>query len=71
MVKSTEKGDLNGAMVVFLQETSTTITLKEKELMNGMMADAMRVTGKIIRWMVKEYSLGLTVENMKGSIRKI
>jgi hypothetical protein len=65
-----ERDDLNGAMVVFSQAISTTITLKAKELMNGMMEDAMRVTGKIIRWMVKVYLPGLTVENTKENIKR-
>jgi len=38
--------------------------------MSGMMVDAMKAIGRIIKWMEMVYSLGLTEGNMKVNINE-
>jgi len=68
MEKSTEKDDLSGATEASSLVLSTTTTSREEAHTNGTMEDAMKETGRTIKWMDMEFSLGLMVEDMRESI---
>lgn len=63
-----EKDDLSGATEASSLVLSTTTTSKEEAHMNGTMEDVMKETGRTIKWMDMEFSLGLMAEDMRESI---
>ena len=67
-VKNMEEGNSLGQMNLLTRESSLTTTFMEEGFMSGPMEGGSRVIGRIIRWKGKVFSLGLTVEGMKGII---
>lgn len=56
---------LNGVTEAYIKDNLSIITLKVQESISGQMGGVILEIGKIIRCMVKVYSLGLMEENMK------
>ena len=60
---------LLGQIKVHMRDNSLKIILKVKEFINGLMVELMKVIGKIIKWMDREYSHGQMEGNTKESGR--
>ena len=67
--RSTEKASTSGKMAPDTMETGSKIELKDSANTNGKMAGAILVNGKTIICMVKEFTLGPTVEDMKENTK--
>lgn len=63
-----DRESFNGLMEAPTTGNSLTIIFKERVSTNGQMAEYILETGKTIRWMGREYLLGLTIESMKDSM---
>lgn len=58
----------NGLMVQLMRVNLWIIIFTVKEYISGLTIDVMKANGKTIKCMDKEFSLGLTEENMKEII---
>jgi hypothetical protein len=63
-----ETGHFYGLMEADMMDNFTTIIYKASDIISGQMDDNIKVYGKIIKCMAKEYLLGQMVEYIKDNI---
>jgi hypothetical protein len=69
MGKNMEREHFYGKMTVVMRVNSLKTTFKVSVNISGKMVGPMKVSGKIIRWMEKEFLHGLMEEDMKDNTR--